>query len=75
MADPRIIKLACVLVGYSISGQPGYRVLIDSPTLAEPFNEQVLKVVFQAGGNPTLLLSSHLLEETYLHYFDQAQLQ
>ena len=75
MADPRITKLANVLVDYSVSVQPGDWVMINAHTLAEPLTEQVLKAVLQAGGNPTLLLSSDVLEETYLRFSDQDQLQ
>lgn len=45
-------KYAQLLVQYSISVQPGERVLIDTTTLAEPLVREVYREILRAGGHP-----------------------
>lgn len=52
--DPRINKLAQVLVDYSVNVQPGEWVLIDGHTTAEPVLKEIYRRVLQRGGYPTL---------------------
>lgn len=52
--DPRIFKLAQVLVDYSVNVQPGEWVLIDGHTTAEPVLKEVYRRVLQRGGYPTM---------------------
>ncbi len=58
MKDPRIIKLADLLVNYSVKVQPGDWVLITGHMAAEPLISEVLRAVLQAGGNPQTLMGS-----------------
>jgi len=74
MVDPRVIKLADLLVNYSVSIQPGDWVLVRGSVLAEPLVNAVMEKVLLAGGNPTLQLSSDDLSETYMRCATEDQL-
>jgi aminopeptidase len=74
MSDPRLDKLAEILVHYSTEVQPGHWVLIRGHVLALPLVNAVARLVVRAGGNPTVLLTSDELEETLLREASEAQL-
>ena len=50
MADPRINKLADVLVNYSTKVKPGEWVMVYYHPLAETLAAEVYRAVLQAGG-------------------------
>jgi len=50
MFDPRVEKLAQVLVNYSIGVKAGDRVLVQGGTVAEPLLKAVVKEILLAGG-------------------------
>jgi len=52
MKDPRIRKLAKKLINYSISLQPGEKVLIEAVGLEIPLVEALVKEIYQAQGMP-----------------------
>ncbi len=56
MRDPRVERLAQLLVDYSVAVQPGDRVLIESGTAAEPLVRALFERILQAGGYPYLML-------------------
>ncbi len=58
MGDPRIEKLADVLVNYSAEIQPGDWVLVSGHVLALPLLEEVVRHVVRAGGHPTVQLDA-----------------
>jgi aminopeptidase len=74
MADPRMQKLAEILVGYSVAVQPGDWVLINGHALALPLVNEVVRLVLRAGGNPTVMLGADEIEETILRESSEAQL-
>ncbi len=74
MADPRVEKLAQILVNYSTSVRPGDWVLVNGDVLAMPLLQEVIKQVVRAGGRPTLLLTSDELHEVFLREADPEQL-
>jgi aminopeptidase len=74
MADPRLDKLAEILVHYSTEVQPGQWVLIRGHVLALPLVNAVARLVVRAGGNPTVLLTADELEEALLREASEAQL-
>jgi aminopeptidase len=74
MSDPRIKKLADLLVNYSVKVQPGQWVLINSHVIAEPLANEVLRAVLEAGGLPQIIMSSDDLVETGLRYSNNEQL-
>ncbi len=74
MTDPRVEKLADVLVHYSVDVQPGDRVLIQSSTLAEPLLRAVYTRVLQAGGHPLLMLQMPGINDLMFRYGSDEQL-
>jgi aminopeptidase len=75
MVDPRMTKLAETLVHYSAGVQPGEWVLINGHVLALPLVNEVVRLVLQAGGNPTVMLNSEEIEETILRAAGEEQLR
>ncbi len=75
MADPRVEKLAELLVNYCTEVRPGDWVLVRGHVLALPLVEGVVKQVALAGGNPTVLLDSDELDEALLHSAGEEQLR
>ena len=57
MTDPRIDRLAQVLVSYSTSIREGDRVLIEAQPAAEPLIRALYKQILDAGGHPHMLIS------------------
>lgn len=74
MIDPRIDKLADILVNYSVEVQPGDWVLIMADVLAMPLATEVVKHVTMAGGNPSFKFDSDLLKEQFLRHANDDQL-
>ena len=66
MNDPRIDKLADVLVNYSTSVQHGEWVGILGDVSALPYVRAVYEKVLQAGGNPSLMLSDETLTRAFI---------
>jgi len=75
MTDPRIDKLANVLVIYSVAVRPGDRVMIRGDALAEPLLKAVYARVLQAGGHPLMIASLPGTEEMFFRYASDEQLQ
>jgi aminopeptidase len=75
MADPRMLKLAEILVAYCIDVQPGDWVIVNGHVLALPLVNEVARLVLRAGGHPTVLLSSDEVDETILRESSAAQLE
>ena len=74
MSDPRIKKLAEVLVHYSTKVKPGDWVMVYYHPLAEPLAAEVFRAVLQAGGHPTGAVDSDLLLEVLQRYGSDEQL-
>jgi aminopeptidase len=75
MADPRLHKLAEILVQYSAAVQPGDWVRIAGDVVALPLVTEVARLVTRAGGNPTVHLTAEDLDEAFLSEANQAQLE
>ena len=75
MKDPRVEKLAEVLVSYSTAVQPGDRVIITGETPAEPLLKAVYVKVLQAGGHPLILPSLPGAEELLYQNASDEQLE
>jgi aminopeptidase len=73
--DPRVDSLAAVLVNYSLSVKPGDWVVIQSPLLGEPLADACTRAVLKAGGNPTTLFTSELINETTYRTANDEQLR
>lgn len=75
MADPRVEKLADLLVNYCVEVRQGDWVLVRGHVLAQPLVEQVVKHIALAGGNPTVLLESDEMDEMLLQSASEDQLR
>lgn len=73
--DPRLDKLAQVLVNYSVEVRPGDLVAIrlEDP-ISEPLAVAVQKYALQAGGYPTFLMHPSQAAETFFEYASDDQL-
>jgi aminopeptidase len=56
MVDPRVDKLASILVDHSAQIKPGDRVAIEATTAAEPLVRSLYTTILERGGHPYLLL-------------------
>ncbi len=74
MPDPRLVKLACLLVNYSVKIKTGDWVLVRGDVIAEPLVVEVVRQVVKAGGNPTIQLSSDGLSEAFMEEASEEQL-
>src|SRR5437667_12023453 len=52
MSDPRVAKLADLLVNYSVALQPGQLVRIDASTVSAPLVTEVYRHALRAGAHP-----------------------
>ncbi|MFN8374869.1 MAG: aminopeptidase [Anaerolineae bacterium] len=74
MNDPRLQKLADLLVNYSVRVQPGEWVGILGDVLALPALREIFTAVVRAGGNPALMLSDDTMNRTFLREASDDQL-
>jgi aminopeptidase len=56
LVDPRVVKLAQILVSHSAQIKPGDRVAIEATTAAEPLVRALYASILEHGGHPHLLL-------------------
>lgn len=68
MRDPRLDKLASVLVRYSAAVRPGDLVAVRSPACGLPLVRSVFEEVLRAGGNPVWIAQDEDLEEAILQH-------
>ncbi len=72
--DTRIVRLAQVLVDYSVDVQPGQWVVIRSDVGAEPLMKEVYRRVLRRGGQPSLVTSMPWQQEVFLSAANAEQL-
>ncbi len=75
MTDPRIERLAAVLVEYSVAVRPGDLVWISGSTLAEPAAVALYRAVLRAGGHPWIRLTPADCDEVFFKEASRAQLE
>lgn len=73
--DPRTEKLASILVNYCTAVKPGDMVVVYGDVAGLPLIEATVEHVYQAGGNPILLISSDAINESMYRYANTAQLE
>jgi aminopeptidase len=73
MIDPRVRKLAQVLVHYSAEVKAGERVRIGGTPASEPLLREVYREVVRAGAHPLVRMS--LTEEEHLYYSEASDAQ
>ena len=72
MRDPRLEKLADVLVNYSVGVKPGQLVRISGPPIARPLVIELVRKVVEAGGNPMVRMGVEEVSEIlYKHASDE----
>ncbi len=74
MRDPRLDKLADVLVNYSTGVQPGWLVRISAEPIATPLVEAIYQAVVKAGGHPMVRLTPQSLSNTFFKHATDDQL-
>jgi len=74
MADPRVNRLATVLVRYSRNVKRGQTVLIAGPSAAEPLILEVGREVLRAGGHPMYRMTPDRAAEVFYAEAGRAQL-
>lgn len=75
MIDPRIEKLADLLVNYSVAVEPGQKVLVWGPDIASSLLKEVYARVLRAGAEPMLLVEMPWEIRTMLENSSDEQLQ
>ena len=66
MTDPRIQKLADVLVNYSCAVQPGENLLLEAIDVPHAFSKAVVAAVAKAGGRPFVMLKSNEVQRALM---------
>lgn len=66
MSDPRIVKLAHLLVNYCIQVRPGEQIMVEGSSASLPLVKETYRAVLQAGGQPTLVWNEQFVEEILL---------
>ena len=74
MEDPRITKLADVLVNYSTGVRPGDLVRLTGPPIGRPLLVALYRAVLAAGGNPIVNMAPDECGEIFLREASEAQL-
>lgn len=75
MIDPRITKLADVLINYSTALQPGENVLIEAIDVPENVTCELVRVAKQAGANPLVSIKNNEILRTLLIHGSDKQLK
>src|SRR5262245_21140843 len=75
MFDPRLERLADVLVNYSVAVRKGDVVTIQGNTASDPLVLCIYRAVLQAGGHPWVRLAPEDCEELFLKHASDAQLR
>src|SRR3954469_13531761 len=75
MRDPRLEKLADVLVNYSVGVTRDQVVRISGPPVAQPLVVELYRKVLAAGGHPLIRMMPDEVEELFLKHGSDAQLK
>jgi aminopeptidase len=75
MRDPRLEKLADVIVNYSVGVKPGQLVRISGPPIAHPLIVELYRKVLAAGGNPFVRCAPEELSEIFVKEAGEEQLK
>lgn len=66
MTDPRIEKLADVLINYSCEVKKGEKILIEAIDVPHAFTKALVRAAAEAGGRPQVLLKSNEVTRTLM---------
>ncbi len=73
--DPRVERLAQVLVRYSLGVQPGWLVRITAPAAAQPLLVAAYREVLRAGAHPLLRVTVDGIEDVFYREASEEQLR
>ena len=74
MLDPRMTKLAEVLVGYSTELKPGEKVLIEAIDIPTEFICELIRVARAAGADPLVTLKSNRVTRALMLHGSETQM-
>lgn len=66
MIDPRMTKLADVLVNYSCAVKPGEKILFEAIDIPQEFTEECVRLAAAAGGLPLVTLKSNRINRALM---------
>lgn len=75
MTDPRVAKLADLLVNYSCQVKPGENLLLEAIDVPTELSVAIVNAVRRAGGNPQVLLKNNLITRSLLNAGTEDQWQ
>ncbi|GCE04826.1 aminopeptidase [Dictyobacter aurantiacus] len=75
MADPRLQKLAKVLVNYSLALQPGETFSLKGPAIAAPLIKEIYREAIRAGAHVTPSITLDGMEEIFFKESGEEQIQ
>ena len=75
MRDPRLTKLAEVLVNYSVGVKPGQLVRISGAVISSPLVVELYRAVVKAGGHPMVRMSPEEIGEIMIRHGSDDQLK
>ena len=75
MIDPRITKLADVLVNYSCEVQTGEKVLVEAVDVPNALTTECIRLVREAGGSPLVTLKSVQIQRALMIHGSEDQWQ
>ena len=73
MKDPRLEKLADILINYSVSLQKGEHLLINCTVDEIPLVRELIRKTYDAGGYPHINISNNELKKEFLKNLSQPQ--
>jgi aminopeptidase len=74
MADPRVERLAKLLVNYCVEVKPGDKVMLRGMSPAMPLVAETFREVLRAGGHPMLVWEDDIFNEIFLSEASDEQL-
>lgn len=74
MIDPRITKLADVLVNYSCAVKPGEKILIEAIDIPHEVTCELVKIARKAGADPLVTLKSNAVWRSLIHNASEEQM-
>ena len=75
MIDPRMTKLADVLINYSTSLQPGEKILIEAIDAPHAMTCELVRAARAAGGDPLVTLKSNVVQRALLMHGSREQME
>ena len=75
MKDPRVERLAKILVNYCVEVQPGDRVLLNGSIPAMPLVSETYRQILRAGGHPLILMQDDVFSEIFFQESSDEQLK